>query len=100
MFDNLKNNELLLLTATDAMPVTFQTAHIRMLLATISELRARNIAVQEVKDECDGGVLDKVELNKHSSVLIAAFYRWINNKSSSQLFDFTYDENNFIISAK
>lgn len=59
MFDNLKDNEKLLLNAVNGMSPSFENATVRMLLATISELRARNIAVQEVKDECDGGVSDK-----------------------------------------
>lgn len=100
MFENLSDNEKLLLNAVNSMSPSFENATVNVLLATISELRSRNISIREVKNECDGGVLDKVELNKHSSVLIAAFYRWIDNKSSSQLFDFTYDENNFIITAK
>lgn len=60
MFDNLKDSERVLLEGiAQAMP-TMSTSIIRSLLATISELRARNIAIQEVKDECDGGVTDKI----------------------------------------
>lgn len=60
MFENLKDNEKLLLNAVNGMSPSFENATVRMLLATISELRARKDAIFEVMDECDGGVSDKM----------------------------------------
>lgn len=60
MFDNLKDNEKVLLEGIAQAVPTMSTSIIRSLLATISELRAHNIAIQEVKDECDGGVTDEI----------------------------------------
>lgn len=60
MFENLKDNEKLLLNAVNCMDASFENATVRMLLATISELRGRNIAIQEVKDECTGGIGEEI----------------------------------------
>jgi hypothetical protein len=109
MFENLKDTEKLLLQNTEIITPTFEMGLIRFLLGTISELRARNHAVQEVKDECNGEVLlDEInhkestdfELDKLKSVLIGHCDRWINSKPKFQLFNYSYNEKRFVITIK
>jgi len=86
VFEYLTGKEKILLQSTELLEPTFELGLVRFLLGTISELRARNIAIQEVKDECDGGVSDEIANENQSHYLVhGIFNEWMKDKDNCYL---------------